>query len=536
MMYLVLTALLALNVSKEVVQAFVIVESGLSKTIENIDDKNDGVYSNFQSAETENPTKVKPWHEKAKVVKDEAEDLRKYIRDLKIEIIQVTDGDDAPAIKGKTIYPDSIKKADNLEAGSIVMIGQEGDGKAKELKQKLFDYKNFLLDNIEPSQSGLISSLKQTLNTDDPPTKGKAEKKTWEIVRFNQLPMIAVITMLTKMQTDLSNTESDVINYLYNKIGALDVTVNKIDAVVKAKSNYIFTGGKYEAEVFLAAFDTTQQPIIYVGRVDSQEVAPGIFEYIMAGELGTDYDTLHIENGRGIFESVRSSVDPSVKWGGLIEIKAPGGLVNKYPFEAEYQVAEAGLVVSPTKMNVFYIGVDNPVDISVPGVPKANIEASMTNGSIVKDAKSGGWIVKPKAADLNGKKTAISVTTKIDGLQKNMGSVIFRVKRVPDPVAKIASKKGGPITKNRLTAENGIFSEIENFDFEMRFRVTSFIVETIDRGFVKTQKSGSNRFTDSQYALMRNLKRGDRVTFDAIKAKGDDGSTRDLAPIIFRIQ
>lgn len=533
MMYLVLTALLALNVSREVVQAFILVEQGLHKTIENVNDKNTSIYKDFQTAEVENETKVKPWRLIADEVKAESKKLRDYIQDLKIEVVKVTDGEDAPAIQGRYIQVDTIMKADNLESGGIVMIGQEKNGAAYELKKKIEAYRKFLLSKIDPSQTGLIESIKHSLDTSDPVTKGKVEKKTWETILFDRLPMISVITMLTKIQTDISNSESDVINYLFNQIGALDITVNKIDAVVKPKSNYIFTGDTYRAEVFLAAFDTTQKPVIYVGKVDSQEISPGVYDRFMAGQLGIDYDTLHIENGRGIYEVSRSTVDPSVKWGGLIEIKAPGGLINKYPFEAEYQVAEAGLVVSPTKMNVFYIGVDNPVDISVPGVPKENIKASMTNGTITK--KDNSWVVRPTAADINGKKTTISVTTEINHKQKTMGSVNFRVKRVPDPVAKIGGKRGGFIKKNILTAQTGIFAEIEAFDFEMKFKVVSFTVSINDRGYEIVKDSKSNRFTSDQLALLNRLRKGDKVSFENIKARGDDNTTRELSPLIFKI-
>jgi gliding motility-associated protein GldM len=535
MMYLVLTALLALNVSQEVVQAFVLVEKGLHRTQENIMEKNNSIYADFQTAEVANPTKVQPWRMKADEVKGKSKELRDLIQQLKIEVIIECDGEDAPAVKGTTIYTDSIKKTQNLEAGGIVMIGPEGNGKAKDLKRKIEEYRTFLLERVDQSQHGLISSIKNSLDTSDPDGRS-VEKKTWETVRFDQLPMIAVITMLTKMQTDISNTETDVINYLFDQIGILDVRVNKIDAIVKPKSNYIFTGGKYEAEVFLAAFDTTEQPVIYVGKVDSQEVSPGVYDYFMAGELGRNYDTLHVENGRGVYTTSNSTVNPNVRWGGLIEIKAPGGSLNRYPFKAEYQVAEAGLVVSPTKMNVFYIGVDNPVDISVPGIPKENLQATMTNGSIVKDSKSTGWVVRPDQQDGNGSKTAVAVTADFGGQKKEMGRVTFRVKRVPDPVAKIAQSKGGSITVARLTAENGVFAEIENFDFEMRFRVTSFTVSTLERGIYEiVNDSKDNRFSGEQLGQMRKLRRGDKVTFENIKAKGDDGTTRDLPPIIFRI-
>ena len=536
MMYLVLTALLALNVSREIVEAFVLVDGGLNETIENFDEKNKTVYDNFSKQETQNEEKVKPWRVKADEIKVKSKDLHAYIQGLKKQIIITAEGEETPAVKGNEIYSDSITKADDLNIGGQIMIGAEHNGKAYELRQLINDYRDEVLD-ITGHPGALEESIKKVLNTDDPGKEDKeTERKTWETVRFDHLPLIAVVTMLTKIQTDISNVESDAINYLYSRIGALDIKVNEIEAVVRAKSNYIFKGGDYQAEVFLAAFDTTQKPKIYHGRVDSTVDDNGEVKYFMAGQQGRDWDTLHVENGMGIYTDKATSVSPNVKWGGLIEIKGPGGDTLRYPYKANYQVGDIGLVVSPTLMNVFYIGVDNPVDISVPGVPKENIVATMSNGKIKPDSKTGAWNVRPGKPDGKGKKTKISVTAKIDGRDVSMGAVEFRVKNVPDPVAKINMQKGGTIQKNVLLAQTGILAEIENFDFKMPFRVTSFDVIAVIKGFSEKRSSNNHRFSGEQVDLIKNLKRGDRVTFDNIKAKGDDGTRRDLPPIIFKLR
>ena len=121
-----------------------------------------------------------------------------------------------------------------------------------------------------------------------------------------------------------------------------------------------------------------------------------------------------------------------------------------YPFNGEYQVAKQSLVVSPTKMNVFYIlgnEVGNPVDISVPGIPKDKLTAYCDNGKIAK--KGSSWEVFPTKVG----KANISISAEIDGERRSMGKMEFRVKRVPDPIADFSVKlKNGKIKKNAMLA------------------------------------------------------------------------------------
>ncbi|MBK6644109.1 MAG: hypothetical protein IPG39_24255 [Bacteroidetes bacterium] len=180
--------------------------------------------------------------------------------------------------------------------------------------------------------------------------------------------------------------------------------------------------------MFLAAFSSTSNPEILVGG------AP-----------------ISVESGMGKY-STRPGSEGLKKWGGVIKVKNPDNTIKEYPFEAEYIAAKPASVVSADKMNVLYIGVENPMSISVPGVADANVTASVTGGgvTIVKDAKNGSskYIAK---ATTQGEAT-VSVNAKLDGKNVPMGQFKYRVKRVPDPVAMINGKKGGPINKSELAA------------------------------------------------------------------------------------
>jgi gliding motility-associated protein GldM len=534
MMYLVLTALLALNVSREIVEAFIIIEDGLSKTVENIGKKNNTIYANFRQAESENPKKVKEWREYADVAKRSSDQMFDYIQDIKIELIEKADGDDQIAVKGRLVYPDSILKNDNITIGSEIMIGATANGRAYQLREEFDKFKETISGLILEKDVEFKNSIDKNLSLLDPPNK-VTQNITWENAHFQERPLIAIITLLSKMQGDVRNAESDVISYLYKQIDASSFKFNKLDAVVKAKSNYVFKGGVYEAEVFLAAFDTTQKPTIYIGPIDSTINDDGTWNLKMKGELGINYDTLSIHNSIGKYSVPCNTLNPSVKWGGLIYYKTPEGRINKYRFSNEYQVAESQIVVSPSKMNVFYLGVKNPIDISVPGVPIENITPRINNGTISKD-KDGGYIVKPKTITTKSKKTFVTVFATIDGKEREMGKAEFRVKKLPNPVAKVAMSKGGRIAKNLLLAQNGVLAELENSDFDATFKVVEFSVSTVVQGYEQKKSSRSNKFTNQQKELLNKLNRGQRVFFEGIKAKGPDKLTRDLPPIVFKIK
>ncbi|MEA3316514.1 MAG: gliding motility protein GldM [Bacteroidota bacterium] len=534
-MYLMLTAMLALNVSAEVLDAFRLVDEGLKKTTANYVDKNEILYKEFDEKYAENEKKVKPWRDNANIVKKKADELYNHIQDLKIEIVKRNQGEDIEeniAIEGRKIINAKISGVDKNDLTTRYMIGDNQNGKAYELKEKIDEYRKFLLSLVGKNDSRIINSINSNLDTSNPgegegeSSHGHGGQKNWELKHFADIPLGAIMPIMSKIQVDVRNSESEIIQYLFNQIDAGSFSFNKLEATVIPNSSYIIKGNEYKADVFLAAVDTTAPPIVYIGSVDSTKNDDGSYEYFMSGA----YDSLEIINGRGKFSSLaqRTGVHG---WGGIIKLRGPDGNFIKKKFKRSYQVARPNLVVSPTKMNVFYVGVDNPVSISVAGVPDDKIKPSITNASIVKQ-RSGEYFVRPKRPG----NSIISVSAEIDGKRKRMGTTTFRVKPLPDPVAKVAGKGGGNISKNVLAAQSGVAAVMENFEFDLDFEITQFTVSTTDKGgYFIEQKTKGTRFSKAQYNLIKALRRNKRVNIEDIKAIGPDGKIRKLPPIVFKI-
>jgi gliding motility-associated protein GldM len=332
--------------------------------------------------------------------------------------------------------------------------------------------------------------------------------------------MVAVITNLSKMQSDVRNAEADIIQNLLAQIGATDTKVNKMEAIVLTKSNYVLRGNPFEARILLAAYDSLQKPEIVLGQY--RRVGD---DYEMVGEGRVlPYDA----RGRAVYTSQAATVG-NYTLQGLLKMQTPDGLRN-YPFSSEYQVGEPNAVISPTKMNVLYIGVDNPLAISVSGVPSERITASISQGTL---SKSGAeYIAKPTTVG----NATVSISANVDGQTRKMGEMLFRVKTVPDPVGKVAGKIGGKIDKATLVAQVAVLAALDNFEFDLRFEVTSFTVSAVIGQFTQTQAATGARITDAQKQILNRLNRGGKVYFEDIKARGPDGRTRDLPTISFTIE
>lgn len=519
-MYIVLTALLALNVAAEVLEAFRVVDSSLLQTLSAVDMQNAQIYSSFEQAYVENPAKVKEWKEKADELEKRSNEFISYVSSMKDELVNysgsrpVEPGDEKNSEKyyhvnsaGETV---EISKIDDLNGPSEFMITQQ---RANELKKQVNEYRDFLIELLGDDNEDLKNTILSELNTDDPKgnIKSGSEGKSWESEHFEDKPLIAVMTLMSKIQIDVKNSESNVAKYLYSQIDAGSFKFNSLGAKVIANSNIVLMGDEYRADVFLAAEDTTQQPeIIINGR--SAEVKDGKATYVGSTEKP------------GVF-----------KWSGLIKYKTPGGIINSYPFEQEYQVAQPNVTMSATKMNVFYKGLDNPFEVSGGAIPNENLEVRMTNGDIVKHGDD--YIIKPTELDEQGRRTKVSVYANIGGERRLIGTSDWRVKQVPDPVAQIDGRSGGDIRKEVLAIQQGISAVLEDFDFEFKYTVTQFTLETSAQGGYTNRYPGKgNRFTSEQLEALKRVNPGSWIYIADIKAKGDDGSTRDLKPISFKVK
>jgi gliding motility-associated protein GldM len=524
MMYLVLMAMLALNVSVSVLDAFVVVDDGLTKTTQNFTQQNNATYREFAQRYAENPDRVKRWKDKADEVRTKSDELFNYIQDLKQQIVIRADGENTTAIaEDGRIIGDNLKAKESTNPPAQVMLA-EINPRATQLKYAIRDYREFLLDLVNEADEGVRQSIESSLNTSDPPPKEGATV-SWESHHFYYMPTIASLALMSGMQADVRNAEADVITYLLNQIDAGSFMFNALEAITIPRSNYIFRGDEFEASVFLAAFDTTQAPEVLVGRYERVQRDDGTTDYRMVG----NYQEIPVEHGRGVYR-LRPGQTGYHNWGGLVRLRAPDGSIISRPFSSEYQVAEPSLIVSPSKMNVFYTGIENPVEISIPGLPADQITATVNNGTIRRISGSNYVVVPGRTGEAE-----VSVTARINGSTRNMGARPFRVRAVPDPVAIVANRKGGNIDRNVLLAQTGVQAVMENFDFDLTFRVTSFTVSTTQRGFVVDARSENNQINERQREIIRQAGRGDRVYFEDIMAVSPTGDQRRLPTVSFRI-
>jgi gliding motility-associated protein GldM len=515
MMYLVLTAMLALNVSKEAVEAFKKVDKGLTQSIANYSVKNNLIYQEFDRAAAENPAKAGKYKTAAYSVKERADEAFNYIQGLKVEIINTAEGPENLAVKGDQVIIDEVKKIDDNNVPSEILIGANENGKASTLKALLSDYREFLISTLEGKNPSVEEALKKSLNTDDARNED-GEIERWENLNFQTLPLVAVICILSEYQLSVRNAETEVLNYLYTQIDASSFKFNKLQPIViPVSSNYVTVGSDYEARVFISAIDTTQKPTITVDG---------------AGNLEID------ESGQGIYK-VRASSTGTRKWGGMIALKAPDGTIKDYPFNAEYVVGERNVIISPTAMNVMYSGIKNPIDVSVPGVSPNNIKIRVVNGNFttekVKNSRgqifNGTYAVTP---NLGAQTVQVVVTADINGKPVQYSPYDFRVKPLPTPVAQFGQKSTGKIPRASALAQQGVFAVMPDFDFDLSYKVTGFTILYSDKGSDFQESSTASNLTQRQKDILGRIPRGRDIIFKDIKALAPDGKIMDLNPII----
>jgi gliding motility-associated protein GldM len=521
MMYLVLTALLALNVSKEMLDAFIVVNDSIELTNENFAQKLTETYDAFEKQYQINQNKVEPYWNKANEAKKLSDEMVEYINQLKYELIAATEK--IPIDSARIIPVGSLKNKEDYSTTTNFFMGDSEDGskgKGKELKQRIDDYRAKLMNLIDPKDQ---DKIKLGLKTDGKYHDANGMKQNWIQYNFFHTILAADVTIINKIITEVYNSEFDIVNFLLSDIDAVDFKYDKIDARVLPKTNYVFQGDEYEAEIIVAAYDTKQNPEVYYAEgVSELPVSQKDRARSIAGQSGMVKLKFPAQS-LGL-----------KKFAGFVSVKNGVGDINNYPFSDEYFVAEPSLTVSAIKMNVFYIGVDNPVAISVPGIPDESIEASISVGTLKRDPTSKTWVITVPSGQ---KETVISVDAMVDGKKKSMGSKTYRIKKLPDPIALIANKNDGPINRNLLVEAGAIIPKMpSDFEFDLNYKVMSFKMTMLLRGTeIWSDQSSDNKLTNDMINNIRSANKGQKIWFENIIVRGPDNIDRQLAPIVLTI-
>ena len=513
-MYLIFLSLMALNVSVEVLDSFPLINEGIEQTNRNFELKVDMVYRDFDQEKAISEEKVQPFYDQAQYIRGLADELVDYLvaqRSLMIaELNRITPQE------ADTLSLFDLRAKDNYSTSSRFWLRDNTQEPARDggrgtrayvLREKILNFKNEI-DSILDLH-GLTEFAQLGLDVEGPFKRQDAEI-SWQQLMFDRVISVAVATNLSRMITEIRNAEFDVVNLLYGAITKDDFKFDRIEARVVPRSQIVLLDDYYEADIFVAAIDTRQTPQVFVGG-----------------------QAIPIADGVGRMR-IRATTEGTQTRTGVIRVTSPTGYPIEYPFTASFTVQRPTATVSATRMNLFYVGLDNPVSISAPGIPAENLRPEISSGGTLTRQPDGSYIarVQPGTSEVR-----ITVNALMDGTQRTVGTSTFRVRTVPDPMAYVGNRREGRITRQALLNAGGIVARMENFEFDLSYEIRSFTMLTNVRGFLQTYASDSNRFTPEMIQVINTATRDQRIFFENITThRGPDGLERTLPQISFIIQ
>tara|TARA_B100000900_G_scaffold151990_1_gene129067 strand:+ start:11959 stop:13773 length:1815 start_codon:yes stop_codon:yes gene_type:complete len=565
MMYLVLTALLALNVSKEVLLSFFKINSGIERTTKSIEDKNNTTYLAFEQAAINDPVKFKETNERVKEIRLQSDELFMFIQEMKYILVKKADGivylgdkfalvdEDGKLDEDKVVSSkDNPKnfndltenqkrlpiaelkaKSDRYASQEMFLIdknklaygkgAKEDDLMAFQLSSKIKEIGVFY-SSLSNGNQDLRSTINNVCNV-DVVSKSDGKKVPWEVDNFQDMPAVSALTILSKIQSDIRNVESDLINYLKRNLDQNTVKFDNAQAIVIPETKYITRGDSFRSDVFITAFNQNSNPDIFIGDFSFDSIS-GL--YSMSG----DYDTLKVINGKGKY-SIRTTSEGQKEWRGLINLADESG-TKQYPFSSSYRVAPKSATISPVRMNILYTGLENsevggnPIKISVPGYRSDQLSISMSNGTTkVTNKSKGEYLAIPNAlskSKVTGKSVITVYATDDNGKRKAMGEMDFRVKRTPDPKPYLNLDEGntGLVSLDKLVSTGLVRAKLKDFDFDgIGWYVQKFTLRAQNqRGLQSTARQENGmKFTNEQINLLNNAPRESKIYITDITVK-----------------
>lgn len=527
MMYLVYTAMLALNVSAEVVNGFKTVGSAMTKSNENIQVKLDETYANFSKALQNSPDKVKEQYEKAQKVRELSVNMGNYIDSLEytfmaalnstaevpIDINNPKKTRKIPVVnEDKTPNFDSIKKAidiagfrwlkmDELHESSRMFID---GGAGIELKNRIIDYKQKVKEILGEDSSHVSIALnveQKELNPDN-------ELLDWEVLCFSEVVSGSALVTLTRLKAETMNAEFDAVNMLYKQVDKGDFKFDQIAMISRPKSTYIIQGGVYETDINVAAYDSKQH---FTATVNGQQLN------------STDSGSVH-------YRTVCNNLGVQ-RVNGVAYVTTPDGGTQEYPISDNYFVAKPVAVVSLDNMQVMYAGIENPFTASVPGIDGRNVKVSIIegNGKLSPGDGEGKYNITPA----NGcKKIVLGVDAVVDKKTTRMGAPVFKVKEIPAPTITVGGfTNGAKVSRSSLASGTTVIARPQDgFEFKIpkgSIRVMSLEVFVGNKPF----NMNGNSFDPDLLSAIKKANRGDKIYVDA-KVMMPDGVPRTSSCIL----
>ena len=519
MMYLVLTAMLALNVSAEILNAFKTVNHSITTSNDVVTGKNNLTYTAFEKALNDAQTKenAKIWAPKAYQIQKISSNMYNTLEGMKSLLIMESN----PELKdGKQTFNDA-----NLDAATRVF---DKDGKGKILFDSLSLYKQQMLDVLNPEDPAFkgnkvmqdeVAKAKASFSHELPLDLSVPKSQTgaapsndsvkdWVTNYFHMTPTIAAITILSKFQNDVKNSESQMVDYCYKQIGSVKVVFDQFEAFAGTNATYLMPGDELNLTAGIGAFSKAAKPTITINGAPQTLNADGVADYKSRVE-GAGEHTVTVN----------------------IAYFKPDGSPAVASKVVKYTVGlPSGASIFLEKMNVVYIGVENPMTISGGSVGREKVHVSFASpGASLSNTGGDHYIAK---ATTPGMSKII-----INAAGKNYEFPI-RVKNLPLPAGFIGSKKGGAISSAEFKAIGGLIARLEDSDFEAPFKVVSYKIGALGGSISSYTEAGNdgNRWSGNAQSIVQRSSPGTNIFFDQIRVVGPDGKQREIAPMVFSLK
>ena len=489
LMYLVFIAMLAMNMSKEVLSAFGFMNEKLTENNISTTVKNNEAYANLATKASEQAAKFGPLKIQADKIKAYSIDFYDYLETLKGKMTtDVEDMEDYEAMDQTSFLDEYFFKGDKFT--------KEG----QEFLDKINGYRTDV-SSVLGSDNKFIPVLTKRFSTE-----GVVDKETKIAVpflksRYEGFPLVASLTNLTQMQADIKNTESDIVSDLLG--GKLEeaLSLNNYKGIVALDKNAYFAGEKVTGKIVLGRYDATMVP-------DNVTLNGRDYKNIQSGQVIIDMPAGNVGNH-------------DIK--GTISFTQNGELVP-VPFTSSYSVIpEPGnAVVSADKMNVVYRGLQNPISVSLPGVSDNNLKVS-ANGGILSGSK-GKYSIKPGSGNI----ATINVSAKLSSGKTVNSKATFRIKDIPAAMGSVRGQFGTVRMPKSGLPNAPIAAGLPDFEFDLTIKVQSFKIKV--PGKLTILVKGSKLSAAAKKALSK-AKRGDIINIYGIKATANGTSIKKVLPV-----
>lgn len=512
LMYLVFIAMLALNMSKEVLSAFGLLNNKIEKANTETSARNSAFMEGLNTKASDEPAQYAAVYAKAQEIETVSNDLDSYITTLKSAAIK--------DLEDPTDY-EVMDKPDHYN--NLFFTGENYKPEGQEFIDKMNKYRAdmmaILSDTAVAKKVAGVEGLKKSIESNfstAPETNRDGKEIEWLKYNYEGFPLIASLTKLTQLQADVKTAKSEVLSKMLSGEQAAALSFSNYSTIMDVEKSAYYSG-----EVFNGA--------ILLGRTDASTV-PQEVKLTLDGRPLTE-DQYTVQGGRVVL-NVGAGSPGDHKIEGML-VYGEGGEKVEVPVKTGFATISKpnAAVIAADKMNVVYRGVVNPMTISIPGIPDNKVSAS---GAGLSKASGSKYNMTPGS----GREVTITASGTLPDGQKISTNSLFRIKDIPRPTGAIRGETGdgGAVRMQRQGLEiASVSAKLEDFDFDLNLQVTGFSFKVSGQPTIVV--SGT-KLNGAAQAALRRAKRGDVVQIIDINAKiaGNSGyKLKKISPVVIEL-